>query len=102
MQIIQDGDCFHFQIKSLGLHQDQADINKLKKNRIMQQYIISSLVYSGLGIFILLLAFVLIELLTPKHNLRKEIMENKNIAVAIFAGFFMIAIAIIIASAIHG
>ena len=68
----------------------------------MQHYIISSLVYSGLGILILFLAFALIELLTPKHNLRKEIMENKNIAVAIFAGFFMIAIAIIIASAIHG
>jgi len=68
----------------------------------MQHYIISSLVYSGLGILILLLSFALIEILTPKHNLRKEIMENKNIAVAIFAGFFMLAIAIIIASAIHG
>lgn len=68
----------------------------------MQHYIISALIYSGIGIFILFLAFALIELLTPKHNLRKEIMENKNIAVAIFAGFFMIAIAIIIASAIHG
>jgi putative membrane protein len=68
----------------------------------MQHYIVSSLVYSGLGILILFLAFALIELMTPKHNLRKEIMENKNIAVAIFAGFFMIAIAIIIASAIHG
>lgn len=68
----------------------------------MQHYIISSIVYSGVGILILFLAFALIELLTPKHNLRKEIMENKNMAVAIFAGFFMIAIAIIIASAIHG
>ncbi len=68
----------------------------------MQHYIVSSLVYSGLGILILLLSFALIEILTPKHNLRKEIMEHKNVAVAIFAGFFMIAIAIIIASAIHG
>ena len=34
--------------------------------------------------------------------LRREIMENKNVALAIFAGFFMLAIAIIIASAIHG
>lgn len=68
----------------------------------MQQYIISSLVYSGIGIFVLLVSFAIIELLTPKHNLRREIMENKNVAVAIFAGFFMLAIAIIIASAIHG
>jgi putative membrane protein len=68
----------------------------------MQQYIISSLVYSGIGILVLLVSFAIIELLTPKHNLRIEIMENKNVAVAIFAGFFMLAIAIIIASAIHG
>ncbi len=68
----------------------------------MKQYILSSLIYSGIGILILLVAFVLMEILTPKHNLRKEIMENKNVAVALFAGFFMIAISIIIASAIHG
>ncbi|MBL7712071.1 MAG: DUF350 domain-containing protein [Chitinophagaceae bacterium] len=68
----------------------------------MKQYIISSLIYSGLGILVLLASFLLMEVLTPKHNLRKEIMENKNVAVALFAGFFMIAIAIIIASAIHG
>lgn len=68
----------------------------------MQQYVISSLVYSGLGILILLVTFGIIEVLTPKHNLRREIMENKNVALAIFAGFFMLAIAIIIASAIHG
>jgi len=68
----------------------------------MQQYIISSLVYSGIGILVLLVSFGIMELLTPKHNLRMEIMENKNVAVAIFAGFFMMAIAIIIASAIHG
>ncbi|OJV16175.1 MAG: hypothetical protein BGO21_00520 [Dyadobacter sp. 50-39] len=68
----------------------------------MQQYIISSLVYSGIGILVLLVTFAIIEILTPKHNLRREIMENKNMALAIFAGFFMLAIAIIIASAIHG
>ncbi|MBO9617170.1 MULTISPECIES: DUF350 domain-containing protein [Dyadobacter] len=68
----------------------------------MQQYIISSLVYSGIGILVLFVTFAAIEILTPKHNLRREIMENKNVALAIFAGFFMLAIAIIIASAIHG
>ena len=68
----------------------------------MQQYIISSLVYSGIGILVLFVTFAAIEILTPKHNLRREIMENKNVALAVFAGFFMLAIAIIIASAIHG
>jgi uncharacterized membrane protein YjfL (UPF0719 family) len=44
---------------------------------------------------------MLIEWLTPKHNIRKEILEKQNMAVAVLAGFFMLAIAIIIASAIH-
>lgn len=68
----------------------------------MQHYIISSLLYSGLGILVLFVTFALLEILTPKHNLRKEIMEGKNVALALFAGFFMLSIAIIIASAIHG
>ena len=67
----------------------------------MSQAFTNSVVYSFLGIGILVVAFVLFELLTPKHSLRKEILENKNIALAILAGFFMLAVAIIIASAIH-
>ena len=63
--------------------------------------IINSIIYAFLGVGILLVAFILVEVLTPKHNLRKEIMENKNIAVAILAGFFMLAVSIIVASAIH-
>jgi uncharacterized membrane protein YjfL (UPF0719 family) len=67
----------------------------------MSQAFINSVVYSFLGIAILLVAFILVEVLTPKHNLRKEILENKNMALALLAGFFMLSIAIIIASAIH-
>ena len=67
----------------------------------MSQPIINSILYAFLGIAILVVAFVLVEVLTPKHNLRREILEKQNIAVAILAGFFMLAIAIIVASAIH-
>ncbi|GAB2828926.1 hypothetical protein GCM10027043_33270 [Ferruginibacter profundus] len=67
----------------------------------MTQPIINSLLYAFLGIAILAVSFVLLEILTPRHNLRKEILENKNVALAILAGFFMLAVAIIIASAIH-
>lgn len=67
----------------------------------MSQAFTNSIIYSFLGIGILLVAFILVELLTPKHNLRKEILENKNVALALLAGFFMLSIAIIIASAIH-
>lgn len=67
----------------------------------MTQPIINSVLYSFLGIAILVVSFVLLELLTPKHNLRREILEHKNVALAILAGTFMLSVAIIIASAIH-
>jgi putative membrane protein len=67
----------------------------------MSQAIINSVLFSFLGVAILVICFMLIELLTPKHNIRKEILDNKNLAVAVIAGFFMLSVAIIIASAIH-
>lgn len=65
------------------------------------QYLLNSVVYALLGIAILVLVFWVIEKATPRHNLWKEVVENKNVALAIVAGFFMLAMAIIIASAIH-
>ncbi len=65
------------------------------------KYILSSVIYSGIGIIILVVSFWIIEKITPE-NLWKEILVNKNTALAIVAAAFMIAIAIIIASAIHG
>ncbi|WP_315817556.1 DUF350 domain-containing protein [Paraflavitalea speifideaquila] len=59
------------------------------------------MIYSFLGIAVLVISFVVVEKLTPKHNLWKEIVEKQNTALAIVAGFFMLAIAIIVASAIH-
>ncbi|PSL26955.1 DUF350 domain-containing protein [Chitinophaga ginsengisoli] len=67
----------------------------------MSNALINSILYSFIGIAILVIVFVLVEVLTPRHNLRKEIMEKQNMAVAVLAGFFMLAMAIIIASAIH-
>lgn len=67
----------------------------------MSQAFINSIVYSFLGIVILLISFIVLEVLTPRHNLRKEILDNKNVALALLAGFYMLSVAIIIASAIH-
>lgn len=67
----------------------------------MSNALINSILYSFIGIAILVIVFVLVEILTPRHNLRKEIMDNQNMAVAVLAGFFMLAMSIIIASAIH-
>jgi uncharacterized membrane protein YjfL (UPF0719 family) len=65
------------------------------------KYVAASIIYSFLGIFILLVCFVIIEKITPE-NLWKELIEKQNIAIAIVAAAFIIAIAIIISSAIHG
>lgn len=64
------------------------------------KYIVASIVYSALGILVLVVAFWIIEKITPE-NLWKELLEKQNIALAIVAAAFIIAIAIIISSAIH-
>ncbi len=64
------------------------------------KYIIASIVYSLIGIIILGVSFWIFEKVTPE-NIWKEIIEKQNIAIAIVSSAFMIAIAIIIASAIH-
>lgn len=67
----------------------------------MLHAIMSSLLYSFLGVLILVICFAAMEYLTPRHNLRTEILEKKNLALAVLAGCFMLSVAIIIASAIH-
>jgi putative membrane protein len=78
-----------------------SQINKHMENFINLKYIIASILYSFIGILILLITFWIIEKLTPE-NLWKEILINKNMALAVMASAFMIAMSIIIASAIHG
>lgn len=63
--------------------------------------VLGSVIYSIIGIAILVIAYVIFEKITPE-NLRKEIIEKQNTALAIVSGSFILAIAIIIATAIHG
>jgi putative membrane protein len=62
--------------------------------------VLASLIYAGLGILILIISFVIIEKLAPQ-NLWKEVSQNKNTALAMMASAYILAVAIIIASAIH-
>ena len=64
------------------------------------KYIVASIVYSLIGIAILGLSFWIFEKVTPE-NVWKEIIEKQNTALAIVSAAFMIAIALIISSAIH-
>lgn len=68
---------------------------------INMKYIVASAVYSLLGIIILVVCFAIIEMVTP-DNLWKELIEKQNKAVAIVAAALILAIAIIVSSAIHG
>jgi putative membrane protein len=61
----------------------------------------ASVVYSVLGIVILVVSFYLFNKLTP-GTLRREILEEHNTALAIIAAAFMLAVAVIISAAIHG
>lgn len=71
------------------------------KTDALIHYLASSILFSLVGIAILLLAFWVIEKITPE-NLWRAILHEKNVALAIMGAAFIIAIAIIIASAIHG
>jgi uncharacterized membrane protein YjfL (UPF0719 family) len=63
--------------------------------------ILSSLVFAGIGIVILVAAFWAIDKATPYH-LWQEINEKQNVALAILIGAAMIGISLIISAAIHG
>ncbi len=60
----------------------------------------NALLYSVLGILIFVAAFVIIDKMTPYH-LWKEIIEDKNVALAILIGALSIGMCIIIAAAVH-
>jgi putative membrane protein len=71
----------------------------------MEEYLrasalIGSIVYSVLGIVIVILAFVAIDKLTPYH-LWRELIEHRNQAVATVVAAICLSIAIIVAAAIH-
>ena len=51
------------------------------------------------GIVLLIIGYYLWELITP-YNLRREIHENKNVAVAIVVAAFIIGMALVIAASL--
>ena len=67
---------------------------------ISPMLLLNAVVYAALGIVIFAIAFVLIDKLTPYH-LWKEIVDDKNIALAILIGAMSIGMCIIIAAAVH-
>jgi putative membrane protein len=63
-------------------------------------YLVNAIVYAVLGIIIFILAFIVVDKLTP-YDLWKEVCENRNTALAIMVGAMSLGICIIIAAAVH-
>lgn len=62
--------------------------------------VIGTLFYCILGVILFVLAYALIEKLSP-FSVQKEISEDQNIALGIIIGSVIIGLSIIIAAAIH-
>jgi putative membrane protein len=62
--------------------------------------LLNSLVYAFLGIVIFVAGFIIVDKLTP-YDLWKQLIEEKNIALAIVVGAAALGICQIIAAAIH-
>ena len=63
--------------------------------------LVNSLVYTVVGVAIFWIAFLIVDKITP-YNLWKELVEEKNVALAIVVGSMCLGIAIIVGAAIHG
>ncbi|MDE2611922.1 MAG: DUF350 domain-containing protein [Burkholderiales bacterium] len=63
--------------------------------------IVGSLLFALMGVAIFWICFVVVDKLTPYH-LWTEIVEKKNVALAIVVGSMAIAIGLIVSAAVHG
>lgn len=82
------------------LHQPAAFFVPLQLNGL-PELIISTLVFSILGILLFALAFWVIVKVSP-FSVRKELEEDQNIALGIVIASVIIGIALIVSAAVHG
>lgn len=63
--------------------------------------IAGSILYALIGVVVFWVCFVIVDRLTP-YKLWDELVDKKNVAVAIVVGSMCIAIGLIVAAAVHG
>ena len=63
--------------------------------------VFGSILYALIGVIIFWICFVIVDKITP-YRLWDEIIEKKNLALAIVVGSMCIAIGMIVAAAVHG
>jgi putative membrane protein len=62
--------------------------------------LVNAAIFALLGIVLFIIAFVVVDKITP-YPLWKEIVEEKNLALAVLVGAMSIGMCIIIAAAVH-
>jgi uncharacterized membrane protein YjfL (UPF0719 family) len=60
-----------------------------------------SILYALIGVLVFWISFIIVDKVTP-YDLWGEIVEKKNVALAIVVGAMAIAIGLIVSAAIHG
>lgn len=63
--------------------------------------VLGSILYAVIGVLVFWISFVIIDKLTP-YKLWEEIVEHKNLALAVVVGSMCISIGLIVSAAIHG
>ena len=63
--------------------------------------VLGSILYALIGVGIFWLSFLVIDKITP-YKLWEEIIEKRNVALAIVVGATAISIGLVVAAAIHG
>ena len=79
----------------------QTDAAVSDSSSVLLEHLTAAVVFSALGIIVLVICFWLMEKLTP-FSMVKEIEEDENVALSIVVGASVIGISLIIAAAIHG
>lgn len=67
----------------------------------LPELIVSTLVFSLIGIVLFAIAFWVVTKVTP-FSVKKEIEDDQNTALAIIIGAIIIGIALIVSAAVHG
>ena len=62
--------------------------------------LLNALVYAVLGIVLFAISFIVLDKATPQ-DLWRQIVEEKNLALAVLVGLMSLGVAIIIAAAVH-
>jgi putative membrane protein len=65
------------------------------------EIILGSVMYAIIGVIIFWVSFVIVDKITP-YKLWEQIVEEKNVALAIVVGAMCLSIGNIVAAAIHG